>query len=541
MEIFTVKDLSFTYAGEKEQTLRGVSLRVSPGEFVLLTGSTGCGKTTLLRMLKHSVAPVGERAGEILFCGTDVRGLSGRELVSGIGFVFQNPDTQIVCKTAYAELHYGAENIGLSAAQTARAIAEVSCYFGMGDLLERDVACLSGGQNQLLNLAAALILRPKVLILDEPTAQIDPVYAAEFLAVLRRINQETGMAVLLSEQTLEEAFPIADRVIVMADGRIVDDGPARAVAARLLRSDLPSAAALPAPVRLYGALGGEGPVPLTIKEARALLAARPELPVSRPSAPREKGRPAVEVKNVRYRYDRSAPDILRDACLRANYGELLALHGANGAGKTTLLRILSGRCSPWRGKVRFENPKAAKVYLPQNPRLSFLKDTLLEDIEFLLAQTGQPADRVAEMMRRHPFFARLGPLMYRNPLDLSGGQQQMAALFKAMLAEPDVLLLDEPTKGLDARLKSELAELIAALKSAGVCMIMASHDVEFSAAVADRCAMLFSGVIVQDDAPYDFFVSNRFYTTGLCKITNGILSRPAVRFSDLGAAMEVYV
>ena len=298
---------------------------------------------------------------------------------------------------------------------------------------------------------------------------------------------------------------------------------------------------MPAPVRLSGALGGEGPVPLTIKEARALLAARPELPVSRPSAPREKGRPAVEVKNVRYRYDRSAPDILRDACLRANYGELLALHGANGAGKTTLLRILSGRCSPWRGKVRFENPKAAKVYLPQNPRLSFLKDTLLEDIEFLLAQTGQPADRVAEMMRRHPFFARLGPLMYRNPLDLSGGQQQMAALFKAMLAEPDVLLLDEPTKGLDARLKSELAELIAALKSAGVCMIMASHDVEFSAAVADRCAMLFSGVIVQDDAPYDFFVSNRFYTTGLCKITNGILSRPAVRFSDLGAAMEVYV
>ena len=151
MEIFTVKDLSFTYAGEKEQTLRGVSLRVSPGEFVLLTGSTGCGKTTLLRMLKHSVAPVGERAGEILFCGKDVRGLSGRELVSGIGFVFQNPDTQIVCKTAYAELHYGAENIGLSAAQTARAIAEVSCYFGMGDLLERDVASLSGGQKQLLN------------------------------------------------------------------------------------------------------------------------------------------------------------------------------------------------------------------------------------------------------------------------------------------------------------------------------------------------------------------------------------------------------
>ena len=542
MEIFTVKDLSFTYAGAQRPTLRGVSLRVSPGEFVLLAGPTGCGKTTLLRLLKHSVAPVGERAGDILFCGKDVRGLGARELVSEIGFVFQNPDTQIVCKTAYAELHYGAENIGLSAAQTSRAIAEVACYFGMGDLLDRNVASLSGGQKQLLNLAAALILRPKVLILDEPTAQIDPVYAAEFLAVLRRINQETGMAVLLSEQTLEEAFPIADRVLVMEDGRVADDGPARAVASRLLKSDAPVAAALPAPVRLYGALGGgEEPVPLTIKQARTMLAARPGAASVSAPAPAQPGRPAVEVRHVRFRYDRSASDILRDASLRANYGELLALHGANGAGKTTLLRLLSGRYRPWHGSVRYENRDAAKVYLPQNPRLSFLKDTLAEDVAFLLEQAGLPSGRADELMRRFPFFARLGPLMRSNPLDLSGGQQQMAAVFKAMLAEPDVLLLDEPTKGLDARLKNELAALLGTLKSAGVCMIMASHDVEFAAAVADRCAMLFSGVIVQDDAPYDFFVSNRFYTTGLCKITNGILEQPAVRFSDLAANREAYV
>ena len=207
----------------------------------------------------------------------------------------------------------------------------------------------------------------------------------------------------------------------------------------------------------------------------------------------------------------------------------------------TLLRLLSGRYRPWHGSVRYENRDAAKVYLPQNPRLSFLKDTLAEDVAFLLEQAGLPSGRADELMRRFPFFARLGPLMRSNPLDLSGGQQQMAALFKAMLAEPDVLLLDEPTKGLDARLKNELAALLGTLKSAGVCMIMASHDVEFAAAVADRCAMLFSGVIVQDDAPYDFFVSNRFYTTGLCKITNGILEQPAVRFSDLAANREAYV
>ena len=265
-----------------------------------------------------------------------MRALGARELVSEIGFVFQNPDTQIVCKTAYAELHYGAENIGLSAAQTSRAIAEVACYFGMGDLLDRDVASLSGGQKQLLNLAAALILRPKVLILTSPRPRSTRCTRPNF-AVLRRINQETGMAVLLSEQTLEEAFPIADRVLVMEDGRVADDGPARAVASRLLKSDAPVAAALPAPVRLYGALGG-GRSRSRSQSSRPAPCSRPG-PAPRPSprlAPAQPGRPAVEVRHVRFRYDRSAPDILRDASLRANYGELLALHGANGAGKTTL-------------------------------------------------------------------------------------------------------------------------------------------------------------------------------------------------------------
>ena len=481
MELYRVENLTFTYPGQFAPALRDVSLTLRAGEFVTLCGLSGSGKSTLLRQLKTALAPNGVRSGAVLFDGRLLSDVSPREQAERIGFVQQSPENQIVTDKVWHELAFGLESLGYDTPTIRRRVAEMAGFFGMESWFHREAASLSGGQKQLLNLAAVLTLQPDVLILDEPTAQLDPIAAADFLAALARVNRELGTTVLLSEQRLEEALPLSDRAVVLDGGAVLADGAPRAVGAQLRTAGHELFRAMPAAMRVWAAVENSFPCPVSVREGRDWLAdfaashplkSLPERPLPAPSQ-----ETVVTVSDAWFRYTPDAPDVLRGLELTVRRGELFAILGGNGAGKSTTLRLLAGLQKPYRGEVRVTGKTAL---LPQEVQTLFAKKTVREDLAEVTSDGAMLAYVTA--------LCRLDALLDRHPYDLSGGEQQRAALAKVLLTRPDILLLDEPTRGLDAAFKAELAELLQSLLAQGVTVVLVSHDVEFCAAYAQRCA-----------------------------------------------------
>ena len=528
MELYRVENLTFTYPEQSSPTLRDVSLTLRAGEFVTLCGLSGSGKSTLLRQLKTALAPSGARSGEIFFDGRPLSGVPQREQAARIGFVQQSPENQIVTDKVWHELAFGLESLGYDTPAIRRRVAEMAGFFGMESWFHRDTASLSGGQKQLLNLAAVLTVQPDVLILDEPTAQLDPIAAADFLAALARVNRELGTAVLLSEQRLEEALPLSDRAVVLDGGAVLADGSPRAVGARLKSAGHELFCAMPAAMRVWAAVENGLACPVSVREGRDWLAdfakahelkSVPEHPLPAPSS-----ETVITVSDAWFRYAPDAPDVLRGLELTVRKGEFLAVLGGNGAGKTTALRLLAGLQTPHRGTVRVAGKAAL---LPQEVRALFAKKTVREDLAEAASDT--------EALSYAAALCRLEPLLDRHPYDLSGGEQQRAALAKLLLTRPGVLLLDEPTRGLDAAFKAELASILNDLLARGVTVVMVSHDVEFCAEHARRCALFFDGSIAAGGAPRDFFALNRFYTTAANRMARDLLPT-AVTADDVIAA-----
>ena len=531
MAHFEIKNLTFSYAAAKgKHSLENVSLTIEQGEFLVLCGKSGSGKSTLLRQLKTVLTPNGKRTGEILFRGVPLKQVSDREQSEKIGFVMQNPDDQIVTDKVWHELAFGLESLGCDQKTMRGRVAEMACYFGIQDWFHRDVATLSGGQKQLLNLASIMAMQPEVLILDEPTSQLDPIAASDFLNTVRKINTELGTTVIITEHRLEDIFPYADRAVVMEKGRVIADDTPGKVGQLLFEQANPMFAAMPTPVRVYYGAGGTGESPLTVRQGRSWLSRRfPNRPekdaIAAPPLPEEVKDPALVLKELWFRYEKDSPDILRGVSAEIPTGSLYAILGGNGAGKSTTLKAISGICRPYRGKVTlFGKPvdkyKSSELFhgclamLPQDPKSLFVKKTVREDLSEMTKDKSS-IERIAAL-------CQITELLDSHPYDLSGGEQQRAALAKVLLTEPKMLLLDEPTKGIDSFFKETFAGILSDLKKQGITIVMVSHDVEFCARYADVVSMFFDGQVLTTDTPRRFFGSNSFYTTAAHRMSRHI-------------------
>ena len=543
MAHFDIQNLNFSYPTRPDQpVLQDVSLRVERGEFLAVIGKSGSGKTTLLRHLKPILAPHGKKTGAILFEDQPIESLDLRAQSSRIAYVMQNPDHQIVTDKVWHELAFGLESLGLDQATMRLRVAEMASYFGIQGWFHRNVCELSGGQKQLLNLASVMAMHPDVLILDEPTSQLDPIAASDFLNTVRKINLELGTTVIITEHRLEDIFYAADRVAVMDGGRVIACDAPRVVARRLREMEHDMFAALPAPTRIfYGVEGAEsGECPLTVREGRNYLSAH--FKSGGASLPEEAAiddieDPMLSIREIWYRYEKNSADILRGVNLDVPRGSLFSILGGNGTGKSTLLRAICGVCPPYRGKIQIDG-KPVKKYksgqlfhkmlamLPQDPQSLFVKKTVREDLAEMV-EKGEDA-RIDEVVE----ICEITHLMNSHPYDLSGGEQQRAALAKVLLTDPKLLLLDEPTKGIDSFFKQKFASILKKLTARGVTVVMVSHDVEFCAQYADLVGMFFDGQMITMNTPRRFFACNSFYTTAANRMSRHVFPN-AVSVEDV--------
>lgn len=617
MALLALDQVTFTYPGAPAPALADVCLAFPPGSYTVVAGPSGCGKTTLLRALKTPLAPAGRWEGAVLCDGVPLAEIPLREQARSVGFVMQDPDAQIICDSVEAELAFGLENLGVPREVIGLKIAEAASFFGIQPWLRRRTASLSGGQKQLLNLAAVLALGPEVLVLDEPTSQLDPLATEEFLAAVRRVNRELGVTIIMAEHRLEEVLADADQLVVLQEGRVAEAGEPRSVAVRLVAKKSPMAAALPAALRVFaavegdrgssgrdqgsacnggssepaeadgGCLGAGVRAPLTVREGRIWLAERERrrgngagaveaasaaaaeglvsdvagaggvsLPQAEGASPSD-APVALRLRDVWFRYEQEAPDVLRGFSLEAHAGSVTALIGANGAGKSTVLKAAGGLVRPYRGsvevlgrKLRFRGRGASRAngvaFLPQDPTLLFSRETVRAELADVLAGASggisaadaaraglaASADLDGASLAEVAALCALEPLMDAHPLDLSGGERQRVALAKVLLARPRLLLLDEPGKGIDAALKATLGALLRQVAAREVAVVIASHDLEFCAQWADEAALVFDGAVAAAAPPRVLFARADFYTTAASRMARGIIP-DAVTVEDI--------
>ncbi len=519
MEILDIEGLSFTYNAADTETLKGISFSVNEGEFIALCGATGSGKSTLLRLLKPQLTPLGARTGNISFLGKPVEECAS---AADIGFVMQRPEQQIVTDKVWHELAFGLENMGIKQQNIARRTAEMASYFGIEDKFERNTADLSGGQKQLINLAAVMVTEPKLLILDEPTAQLDPITASDFINTVKKLNRDLSLTVIIAEHRLEEVIPLCDKLLIIENGRLIAFGEPKEVLSRVYgREDI--MCGMPAAARISAYLG-ERECALSVKEGRELVRGYNPVPnTPQPAETNTSAAAVLEFRDVYFRYERQLPDVLKGLTFTVNEREIFCILGGNGSGKSTALAAAAGILKPYAGNIlvfgkklkEYRNQSLYKeclALLPQDIQTVFLRNTVREELEDAGADPSElPFD--------------LTPLLDMHPYDLSGGEQQLAALAKVLALKPKLLLLDEPTKGLDAAAKRTIRELLRTLTERGITIVAVTHDVEFAAECADRCALFFRGEIISTAPPEEFFSENSFYTTAASRITRGHYER----------------
>ncbi|MEZ4529638.1 MAG: ATP-binding cassette domain-containing protein [Thermomicrobiales bacterium] len=512
------ESVSFRYPNAERAVLRDFDWEIGESELVLLAGASGSGKSTILRCL-NGLTPHfsgGSFGGRVLVRGEDTRMLPTRALARSVGFVFQDPGAHSVSTTVEDEVAFGLEQLGVPVPAMRRRVEEALDLTGAERIRRRSIATLSGGERQRVAIAAALALQPRILALDEPTSQLDPSGAEDVLDAVRRLNEELGITVVLAEQRLERVAGFADRMRLLRPDGLDLDG----ATAEVLRSCDPR---LVPPVALLGRIEGWDPLPLTVKAARRMARETGFEPAVSPvDHPRPDVEPAIAVDRISIGYDKRR--VLDEVSFDVRPGELVAIMGRNGTGKSTLLRALMGLHPMIGGRARIAgfDPTTARTqeigrrvgFLPQRAASLLFHETVADDVSAALASRGASATELDPLLER---FA-LGQLRERNPLDLSAGEQERAALAVTLAGDPCVVLLDEPTRGMDALRKHELAQHFIALRERGVAILMATHDVELVAQVATRVILLGDGGIVAQGGTREVLAGSLTFGTQMNRV-----------------------
>lgn len=524
MEILSCENVAFKYNESTDYAISDCTFSVKKGEKIMLCGASGSGKSTLLRLLKRELSPRGELSGDITLMGKDRSELSDRESAEKIGFVMQSPDSQTVCDKVSAELAFGLESFGVKSGEIQSRVGEMAAFFGIEPLYDRDISTLSGGQKQLVALCSVMATDPDILLLDEPTAQLDPVAARELLGILDRLNKEMGATIIIAEHDPEELFDSCDKILYLANGKTEFFGTPALTAKYFVENALEGF--LPETAKAFARLCDD--LPLNVRQGRAKLEKLGVTDIPKQAVnDTERAEPyALQCKNLWQRYEKNSPDILKGCDLGIRKGECYGLLGSNGGGKSTLLRVICGLCKPYMGTVSLfgKKQKAYKngslfrgmlAFLPQEPVTMFVKESVRED----LLQSGDKVtvENVSQRMG-------IEHLLDRHPWDLSGGEIQKCAFAKILLADPKIIVLDECTKGMDSFAKKALGDILLDLKDEGRTILLVTHDLEFAAQYCDRCGLLFDGKIVAEDNAVEFFSHNRFYTTTAARLTRGFFS-----------------
>ena len=586
MALIEFNNFSFAYMNsdgtESEvKSLDSINLEIDYGDFVLLCGPSGCGKTTLLTNLKKELMPAGRRSGEIKFNGTRIIDMDEISSACDIGYLFQNPDSQIVTDTVIQEIAFPLENIGLPTEEIRNRISEIVAFFGINDILHKNVNELSGGQKQLVNLCSLLVLRPHVLLLDEPMSQLDPIASYEFLSIVRRLNEEFSITVIMSEHKADSIFPFIDKAVFLKDGKIEFVDNAHNICSEVIDDEI-FENYLPAVTKIYNSLSVRYPsliklnTPLSIREGRRCLNTIHDdlIKISNDDVDsinlnhdnlhitnkkyhsQEKSgildkislggnkNALISMNGIYFAYEKGKL-ILKNVDFELEKGDFVSLIGGNGVGKSTFLQLLVGILKPIKGKVKYK--KGIKLaYVHQNPMIHFSKDNVKEEFlesileskllqnnsvgfnketyddllkmsneEFIESDVlnGLEFDSIEFKFKELIEFFDICDLIDKHPYDCSGGEQQKIVIVKALLQNADVLVLDEPTKGLDPISSKNLANILNSLRDNGITILMTSHDLDFVANNCKRCLMLFDKDIQIDDDPKVIFAENNFYTT----------------------------
>lgn len=518
---------SFYYASNEESpALRNINLSINKGDLLVFCGMSGSGKTTLLRQLKSEIKPRGKTCGQLIFSNY----LTGESSKNKIAFVMENPSSQIVMDSVWHELAFGLENQGVKAEEIERRIAEIANFFGIESWINRRSSELSGGEKQILNLASNLVLQPDLLILDEPTAQLDPIARRDFLQMLFYIHNETGLTIVISEHNLSDLLEYADQVVLLDKGELEYAGTAQGITKFLLKNNHEYQAVLPVAAKVSGLWKNKiKTFPISIKEGRDFL----ENKILFQNKKDKKDKLIIDKKDVLleadrlwYRYGPEEDLVLKETSIKIFENEIFAILGANGSGKSTLLYLLSKAFQPLKGKIKIN--KSSKIaMLGQNPEATFSADSVDQVLREYQKQFSYGREEIIEITNR----LSISSLLNRHPFDLSAGEKQRVALAKILLIEPDILLLDEPVKSLDMLNKKEIRSIFLELKDK-MSIIFVTHDLDFTAEVADRCALLFNKKLLGHAKTEEFFQENNYFTTTSYRLTRNILE-DCINFSDI--------
>ena len=546
MEILRIKNLSFSYPQSNKSAINDISFSMNSGDFNIIFGQSGCGKSTLLKLIKNELSPYGKIEGSIYYNSKNTNNIEKKISASEIGFVMQNPDSQIVTDKVYRELAFGLESLGYDNASIKRKVAEIASYFGIENWYDKNTAELSGGQKQLLNLASIMVMNPKLILLDEPTAQLDPIASNNFINTLYQLNKDLGISILMVEHNLEKVFSIADNVILLDNGKLLFKDVPQKIVEYLQKSDNNAAAkSLPCAARIFDMLGGTGNAPLSTKDGRHYILEnyKNEIKNLDISHYEHSKSTAIKFKNVYFRYEKKANDILNNVSFNVYNNEHFCILGGNGSGKSTTLNIIAGLLKPYYGKIFINDKKISTLsqkelytnniaLLPQNPQALFITDNVYDDLKEVLLTNGCNNNKIKNKIDTICNKLSITHLLKTHPYDLSGGEIQKVAIAKLLLSEPKILLLDEPTKGVDAYSRDELGNILQSLTKENMTIITVTHDIEFAAKYANRCGLFFNKELIGIDTPNNFFSMNSFYTTSANKIIKGFFEN-AVTCDDV--------